>query len=160
MFKQLIILAIVIVGWVYWLDSRPTTNSSNKVDSDHPSEFRATDTAFRHLKIETVYSISRENNWIETEWPFNPDWVLIACAKPAMNIVKVGTAYAALNGNTSSQVSRYEIQEKDGRRTAFHTTRSNHELRSSGVVKSDATDMQIGTWWSAMNSTLLKTCDR
>jgi hypothetical protein len=112
MLKGLLLLVGLIGGGLYVIGSASTGGSALNSDPSHPEAFRSKDTKFRDLNITTVYSIRREDDWIQADWPFDPDWVLIACAKPAMNIVKVGTSYAALNGNTSGQVERYEIQEQ------------------------------------------------
>lgn len=113
---------------------------------------------FRTLPVEKVYSIAKEDGWHDAPWPFGEGRIIVACARPALNVVKVGTRYAALNGNTSGYAGRYAVEEVGGRRAEILTASSNHLLRSQLVFRVSAEDPDIGSWSTAINNMLLREC--
>lgn len=50
------------------------------------------------------------------------------------------------------------VEEGDGATFRFERTTDNALVRNAGIVKAEATDAEIGAWWTLLNDRLLEEC--
>jgi len=123
-----------------------------------PAIYRSLDASLRDIPFTHQYRVRKADAFIAKPWPFTSDEVLIACSRPALNVVRVDGVYAPLNGAASAAHKSYLIEETGGRKVPLLGDIGNDGLKAAGVFVAEADNYQIGDWLHAFNEKLLRDC--
>ena len=155
-----VILVLILLGFLS--DDKPQSMATPAPVRIDPVEFTPTSKELRPLKVKHV-EVVRPDLSPDVRWPFVNTSVVIACASPSMNVLKVDSPlsfkiYAALNGQASSWSDRYNVKESNGEVRSIISARSNSNFKVTRIVVDDAPDEVIGHWWSLFNARLNQIC--
>jgi hypothetical protein len=143
---------------LYGDDTPPRPGQASTYAPPHPVSFVPISNGYRDLTIRSRHTIGPGLRLSSQPWPFLAVEAEIACAPPAVNVVKLGERYAAVNGNTSGLARRYRIRDSKGSVHDIIGTSDNADLRKNGLVSPDASDIAINDWRWEMNQKLLRDC--
>lgn len=125
-----------------------------------PVAFVSRETRWPDVPIKAKFNLEASDNWVPYPWPFATPRIYFACGKGALNVVAVGTNYAALNGHTSGLTKRYALKNDYGQEHYILSTEVDSDWKRGGLASYDATEQSIREWRDALNKRLLRECGR
>lgn len=137
-----------------------TSIEQNKSGVGLPVAFVSREARWPDVPVKAKFNVEASDNWAPFPWPFATPRIYFACGEGALNVVAVGTYYAALNGHTSGLANRYMIKNDYGQERQILSTDVDSDWKRGGLASYDATEQSIRDWRDALNKRLLRECGR